>query len=399
MKKLAINGGNPIIEHKMPARIAFGVKEQKMISKVINFYKAQNADPGYQGYFEEEYCKVFSNYLGGGYSDAVATGTIAVYIAIAALKLEKNSEVLCSPITDPGTISAITLNGLIPKLVDSEKNSYNTSILQILKRINSKTKAIVLVHSAGYSIDMKKIIKLAKSKKIKIIEDCSQAHGAEFNKKKVGTFGDVSAFSTMYRKASISGGCGGIVFTKNKEIYKNILAFSDRGKPRWKKKFDDRDPSKFLFPSLNFHTNEISCAIGISSIQRLEKTRLKRLNFVKRLSKLINSETKYCRSYGYDKHSSPFFFPVFVNDKKLKVSKKKFATALKAEGVDLNVQYKYVICEWPWVISYLADNYICKNAIDVVNHSFNIYLNENYGNREVNAIIKAIKKVEFFYKK
>ncbi|MAH78969.1 MAG: glutamine--scyllo-inositol aminotransferase, partial [Rickettsiales bacterium] len=195
MKKLAINGGNPIIEHKMPARIAFGVKEQKMISKVINFYKAQNADPGYQGFFEEEYCKVFSNYLGGGYSDAVATGTIAVYIAIAALKLEKNSEVLCSPITDPGTISAITLNGLIPKLVDSEKNSYNTSFLKIIERINSKTKAIVLVHSAGYSIDMKKIIELAKSKKIKIIEDCSQAHGAEFNNKKVGTFGDVSAFS------------------------------------------------------------------------------------------------------------------------------------------------------------------------------------------------------------
>ena len=107
----------------MPSRKALGTKERKKIFEVLNYYKKKNIDPGYQGFFENIFCKKFSKIMGGGYADAVATGTSAIYVALAALELPKKSDVLVSPVTDPGTISAIILNDLKPKLLDSHKNS------------------------------------------------------------------------------------------------------------------------------------------------------------------------------------------------------------------------------------------------------------------------------------
>ena len=274
-KKLAIKGGKKVRSKPMPFRAAFGPKEKQMVDKVLKYYRDIESDPGYQGRFEELYCKNFSNFHGGGYSDAVATGTAAVYISLAALELPHMSEVLCSPITDPGTISAIILSNLKPKLIDAAKDDYNINFEEFKKRVSNKTSCVIVVHSAGYSVDIKKIYDYCKMKKIKLIEDCSQAHGAVYKNKKVGNFSDIAAFSTMYRKNSIAGSSGGVVYTKNYQLYKKVLAYADRGKPRLKKQFDDRNPNLFLHPVLNFHTDEISCAIGISSLKRLEVVRKK----------------------------------------------------------------------------------------------------------------------------
>ena len=102
----------------------------------------------------------------------------------------------------------------------------------------------MLTHIGGSSVEIGKIYSFLKKKKIKIIEDCSQAAGASCfeclprcntcKNKYVGEFGDISAFSTMYRKNISSGGSGGIVFTKNKKLFTNIMAYSDRGKKIWK---------------------------------------------------------------------------------------------------------------------------------------------------------------------
>ena len=100
----------------------------------------------------------------------------------------------------------------------------------------------------------------------------SQSHGARVKGRPIGNFGDIAAFSTMYRKAHMTGGAGGVVFTNDIDLHHRALAMADRGKPSWQPDFDDRNPNQFLFPALNFHTDEISCAIGVSSLQRLRQT-------------------------------------------------------------------------------------------------------------------------------
>lgn len=393
-QRLAINGGTPVRSSPMPARYAIGAAEHAMITEVLDYYRARELDPGYQGVFEDRYCEAFAEWMGGGYADAVATGTVALYVAIAALDLPKGSEVAVSPITDPGTISAIILNGLKPRLVDAMPDSFNTSAKQIAERLSAETSAILIVHAVGEAVDLDPVMVLARERGLRIIEDCSQSHGAVYRGRKVGSFGDIAAFSTMYRKASITGSSGGVVYTRDQELYHNALAHADRGKPRWLKGFDDRDPSQFLFPALNLHTDELSCGIGLASLARLEETRAKRLAFVDQVTRLIQADSVVCRPSGFNADSSPFIYLVFVDDTKLKVGKQAFAEAVRAEGIGLNPHYRYLVADWPWVQPHLADRFDCPDARKAQDRSFALYLNENYAIREAEDTAMAIAKVE-----
>ena len=392
---------------KFPPRNALGAKEKKAINQVVKFYKKKKVDPGYQGYFEDKLCKKFSSMMGGGYTDACSSGTAATFIAISALNLKKGSEVLISPVTDSGPLNALILLGLKPKLIDSSPNNYNVSAAQFLKRVSKKTKAAIIMHIGGETSDIHKICIEAKKRKIKIIEDCSQAPFAKSiwlkkyfkkcNNKFVGGYGDISFFSTMFSKTISSCGSSGLVFTKNKKLYHNVLAHADRGKPVWKQNINLKDPSTALFPALNFNTNEFSSAITFASLSRVKETIKNRINFLIKLnSYLAKSRVCYIRYKNFSLFS-PFYISISLRTNLLKVNKVKFVDEIKKEGVPLLNSYGCVISEWKWAKKYLADKFVTKNAIDFKNKSFNLFLNENYGLREVKYIIKKILKVEKKY--
>ena len=154
--------------------------------------------------------------------------TAAVYLAVQALELPRGSEVLVSPISDPGTYSAIILNGLIPRLVDSAPGSYNVGPDQIKERCTTKSKAILLVHAAGQPAKIDKISILAKNLDLRLIEDCSQAHGAHFNGQKVGTFGLFSAFS-FYATKNMTTGEGGMIVTRDSSLAEKARLLRNQG--------------------------------------------------------------------------------------------------------------------------------------------------------------------------
>ncbi len=394
---LAIHGGEPVRKDPLPPRFALGDAEVKMIEEVITFYRGQLLDPGYQGSFEKLYTDAFVAMMGGGYADAVATGTSALFVALAALELPEGSEVLVSPITDPGAISAIILNRLRPRLMDSKPGSYNVGAAQFVERVSPQTRAAVVVHSVGQACEIDKIVAAARERDIRVVEDCSQAHAAKVAGRPIGTFGDIAAFSTMYRKAHITGPSGGVVYSRDLELFRRALAYADRGKPRWRPDFDDRNPGTFLFPALNHHSDEISCAIGLASLRRLNDTIVRRLAFVTDLSARLHEEARICRPYGYSPGDSPFVYPILVDVERTSCSKVDFALAVQQEGIGLNPHYQYVVADWPWVKRYLADDVDTPNARAVRDRSFVLYLNENYGEREAMDVTAAIVKVEQYY--
>ena len=100
--KLAIFGGKKTRIKKMPARFSFGQQENKEIKKMVNYYRNKGEDPKYSGEWEKKYCKKFSKFMGGGYADAVATGTGAIYVAMKALEIKEGSDVIISPVTCSG---------------------------------------------------------------------------------------------------------------------------------------------------------------------------------------------------------------------------------------------------------------------------------------------------------
>ena len=392
--RLAIDGGDQVRSRPMPARFALGDAEVAQIHKVIAYYQEKQVDPGYGGPFEKSYTDAFVKFMGGGYADAVATGTASLYIAIAALDLPPESEVIVSPITDPGTISPIILNRLVPRVADSEPGTFNMGPEQFVARITPKTRAVMLVHSLGRAADVIGVVKEAHARGIHVIEDCSQSHGALVKGRPIGNFGDIAAFSTMYRKAHATGGSGGVVFSNDIDLYHRALALADRGKPSWRSDFDDRNPNQFLFPALNFHTDEISCAIGVASLQRLRETLLKRLTFLAELTGRLIDRAKICKPFGYSPNDAPFVYPILVDVEKITCSKEHFAKAVLAEGIGLNPHYRYLVSDWPWLKQYLPDDFNTPNARAMRDSSFMLYLNESYGNSEAADCTKAIVKVE-----
>lgn len=399
---LAINGGKPIRKHPLPPRKVFGEAELNMVKEVFKHSWDSGKDFGFQGKFEDNFTKNFCDFQGGeGFADAVCSGGAAIYIALKALDLEPGSDVIVSPVTNPGGIMPVAVQDVKLVVPDSDPNSFNISPKEFEKAITSKTRAAVLTHLGGNAIDLDPILKIAKSKGIKIVEDCAQAHGTTYKGKKVGTFTEIAAFSNGYSKTLAAGGVAGIVYTKNEDLYWKVRSIADRGKPFQKPNFNFRMTTDFLFPSHNFNSDEISCAIGISVLSRLEDIISRRSEIVKK----IDSALKAC-SAVYPANlalpntkSSVFFHTVAVDLNKLKVSKVDFANAIAAEGININTDYRDITCEWQWIPPFMRKYQKTPNSINFRNKTFNLLFNENFGEKEIEDIINSILKVEKFYLK
>ncbi|MFZ2137472.1 MAG: hypothetical protein WAV78_11185, partial [Xanthobacteraceae bacterium] len=128
-------------------------------------------------------------------------------------------------------------------------------------------------------------------------------------------------------------------------------------------------------------------------------TIVSRLAFVSDFVARLYDASDVCHGYRFMPTSSPFYFPVIVDVDAISCSKIEFAEAVRAEGIDLNPHYKYVVCEWPYIQPHLADDFDTPNARSIRDRSFNLYLNENYREQESKDCVKAIVKVEKYFKK
>lgn len=167
--------------------------------------------------FEEEYAK----YIGTKYSLGIDNGLNALVLAFRALNIVQGDEVIVQGNTFIATVMGITINGATPIFVEPDE-FYNIDIEKIEERITEKTKAICVVHLYGQATKMDKVLELCKKYNLKLVEDCAQAHGAEFNGQKVGSFGDVGCFSFYPGKNLGCFGDGGAITTNDEEIYKRI---------------------------------------------------------------------------------------------------------------------------------------------------------------------------------
>lgn len=396
LNELALYGGSPAISAPFPARKAFGPGEEQAVLAVLDYYRERDEDPCYRGPFEAQLCGAFSDYMGGGYSVAVATGTASVYVALAALELPAGSEVIISPVTDAGPLNSIIMQNLVPVVADAAPDSFNTSWPQIEKKLTEKTRCIMLVHCGGLPVaDTDVIVAQARARGIKVLEDCAQAPGAKLNGQLVGTFGDIMATSTMYRKNIASPGSGGLVFCRDQDLYHSALAHSDRGKPLWSDEYVERNPAQHLFPALNWNTNDFSCAVTLASLQRLDQTITDRTRAMTQLREAINSHSDICNISAWQGDPSPFFIQVKVDTSRLNVDKLEYCRALVAEGVPMNPDYKFLVADWHWSHEHFTQQPVTTpNATHTRDTSFNLYVNENYDASHVSMIVAAITKVD-----
>lgn len=365
---------------------------EQAVLGVLHYYRETGEDLPAQSRYEDLYCDNFVRYQEKlGFADAVNSGTSAVYIALAAIGTQENQQVLTSPVTDFGTISAMALHKLKISVADSIKESFNTSLECIHKIYTPNLKGLVLTHSAGDPIsDIKEIASFCTKNGMWLIEDCSQAHGANIDGQKIGTFGDIAVFSTMHSKNHSSGGTGALVYTRNLELYQKIRSFSDRGKLFHHENFNPKNPDDIGLPALNLGSNEISCAIGNETLSRLDHVITRRLDFLQKLDKRIIEEQLPFSIRMNLKSSSPYFCPIEVTDPKINTI--KFKEILQQLNFPCNPHYSYIVSEWKWAKKYFTTTPITPNSIQFRDHCFNLLFNENFEEGEIEKIITIWKE-------
>ena len=371
-------------------RQAFGDNEFESLNAYLRQCLVQGDDPGYDGQPTRSFAEDFEIHMGGGHALPVSSGTAACYLSLKSLDLPEGSHILVSPIADPGVISAIYLAGFQPRLVDVDENDCVISVPRIADRLNSESSGVFLIHTFGKAANAREIAEFCSSKGLALIEDCSQAHGAELTGSRVGTFGDVAAFSTMFTKTLQVGGSGGLVYTKEWATYQHLVAIADRGKPKWQKDFDPRDPTKFLGPALNFSTSDIASVIGSASLRRLSSAIERRRWYFEAL-RSQQEDFQPLRVLDLGSDSSPFVIPVLTPTSDTS-SKLKLSQSLREAGVPHNSNYQYEVASWPWATPLLADHFRPENAHQTLRRSVMLYLNERYGPEELKVTVDALRK-------
>ena len=168
-----------------------------------------------KGPFIEEFEKNFANYIGTEYGISASNGTTALHLALVALGIGKGDKVLVPSLDFISVANVVTYVGAKPVFVDSHPDYWCMDPSKI--KIDKQTKAIIAVHLYGHPCDMDKIMAIAKDHKLHVIEDCAEAHGAEYKGRKTGTFGIISCFS-FYGNKIITTGEGGMCLTNNEEL-------------------------------------------------------------------------------------------------------------------------------------------------------------------------------------
>lgn len=219
-----------------------------------------------------EFEKEFSAHTGCKYAVALANGSVALELALYALGIGPGDEVITTCRSFIASASCIVMRGAAPVLADVDPASQNITADTILPCITARTKAIICVHLAGWPCDMDPIIALAQEHDLKIIEDCSQAHGATYKNRPVGSLGNVAAFSFCQDKIMTTGGEGGMLTTNDEELWRRAWEFKDHGKS-YNAVFNIQHPPGFRWLHESFGTNwrltETQSAIGRVQLRKL----------------------------------------------------------------------------------------------------------------------------------
>ena len=214
------------------------------------------------GKYVTQFESLFAQFCETQYAIATSNGTTALHLALLALDIGPQDEVLVPSLSFIATANAVTYTGAKPVFIDSERSTWNIDPDQLKRAITPRTKAIIPVHLYGHPADMDPILKIARQHKLAVIEDAAEAHGAEYKGKKVGGIADIGIFS-FYGNKIITTGEGGMLVTNNPDIAQRVRLLRGHGMSTSK---------RYWHPVLgyNYRLTNIQAAIGVAQLERIE---------------------------------------------------------------------------------------------------------------------------------
>ncbi|MES2319262.1 MAG: DegT/DnrJ/EryC1/StrS aminotransferase family protein [Pseudomonadota bacterium] len=251
---------------------------------------------GKVNYWTGDLCRQFERayaaYVDTKHAVAVANGTVALELALYALGIGPGDEVITPSRTYIASASCAVVRGAVPVVVDVDPVSQNICPAAIRAALTPRTRAIVVVHLAGWPCDMDPIMEIAREFDLKVIEDCAQAHGAMYRGMPVGSIGHAAAFSFCQDKIISTGGEGGMMTTNDDGVWERAWAYKDIGRS-YDAVYRREHPPGFRWLTESFGTNwrmtEMQAAIGLLQLAKLEGWVSQRTEFAQALARLFGA--------------------------------------------------------------------------------------------------------------
>ncbi|MDR1522910.1 MAG: DegT/DnrJ/EryC1/StrS family aminotransferase [Endomicrobium sp.] len=349
-----------------------GKKERQLIKEVLD--SKILASGKYVTQFEQS----FSKYCGTKYAIANANGTTSLHTALLMCGIKSQDKVITTPFSFIATANSILMCGAKPIFVDIDPKTFNIDPLELeetLKR-EKNVKAVLIVHLYGLACDMDAILELKKKYGFKLIEDACQAHGAEFKNKKVGSFGDASAFS-FYATKNMMTGEGGMVLTNNKNSDKYGRQIINHGR---------ESHSTHTVLGYNYRLTNLAAAIGIAQLEQLESWIKKRIEIANMYNEAFK-ELDFLQIPFVPKHYRHVFhqYTLRVNQRD------KFIKYLAKNDIGSGIYYNTVMYNQPFYKQLGYKHGLCKEAEKAAQEVISIPVHPSIKNNEILKIIKVVQ--------
>ncbi|MBO8175307.1 MAG: DegT/DnrJ/EryC1/StrS family aminotransferase [Thermococcus sp.] len=327
--------------------------------------------------------KEFAEYLRAKYGVATCNGTTALDVALKALKIKGGDEVITTPFTFIASANSILFQGAKPVFADIDPKTFNLDPNDVLEKINNKTKAILVVHLYGQPADMRAFKEIAEDYKLYLIEDCAQAHGAEFEGQKVGTFGDIAAFS-FYPTKNMTTGEGGMIITNNDELARRAKLLINHGQTK-----------KYYHEELgyNYKMTNIAAAIGRAQLKKLDEWNGKRIENAKLLTEGISKIEGLTPPYIDSRVKHVFHQYVIRVEDEFPLTRNELMENLREKGIGTAIHYPIPIHWQPLYqkLGYPKD--CCPNAIEASRRVLSLPVHPAVSREDIAYIIQTLKEL------
>jgi perosamine synthetase len=345
----------------------------------------------------------FAEYIGTKYAIATNSGTAALHIALAAAGIGTGDEVIVPSLTFFSTATSVIHNNAIPIFADIDPEIYCLDPNDMKERIDTKTKAVIPVHLYGHPAEMDSIMEIAEANNLLVIEDAAQAHGAEYKGKKVGSIGNAACWSFFATKNMTT--CeGGMITTNDSNIAERARIIRSHG-------MTSRDDHVIL--GYNYRMNEISAAIGLVQLSKLDKlNEIRAGNSMYLLKELKGVEwLNLPKIKPHVKHAF-FWCPVQVNEEKLDMKTKDLIAKLRERGVEVRHRYVAPLYKQPMLLNQNAypkkcpfscpfygkktdySHFNCLNAEKIAGKMIGLPNHPKLKREELDTVISTIKSIK-----
>ena len=321
----------------------------------------------------------FADYIGVEHAVAVTNGTIALDLALKALKLDLGDEVIVPAFSFIATGNCVLFQGATPVFADIDQKTFNIDPSDVNEKVTARTKALIPVHMFGQPAKMDELREIAQDHEIYVIEDAAQSHGAEYKRQKTGSLGDIGCFS-FYATKNMTTGEGGMITTNNSKFAQTVRLLRDHGQT---------EKYHHTIIGYNYRMTELAAAIGLVQLKKLDERNDKRMKNAAKLDEGIEKIHGLTPPYVEEYVKHVFYQYVVRVEDDYPLERDKLVDHLKEIGIGTAVHYPMPIYKQPAYRTRGYDRTICPVTEESCSRVLSLPVHPSVNENDIQYIIAS----------